>query len=458
MLRENATYIINFGQTVKDLTEGNVVKDLRFVFSTGDYIDSLEVKGSIVDALEGKPVENVLLMLYDNLADSIVYTEKPFYFSRSDKSGKLEIKNIRADTFKVVALEDANLNYLFDPANEQIGFLDSFIVLNDSIVPNIEIRLFRPQQPIQVSETALKTYGRASLIFNQLPEDVVVTHQDVGQRVYYENIQDTVRLWYDMDTVQSWSIYVQKDTLLRDTIRIRALDRGRYRKAQTVRVVSDGKKTDAPTAIDVHKGISLTFNHPILAFDTSRIFLLEDSSQNLVLPSISIARTNQRRLRLLYGRKPDTQYQVQLLPGAITDWFELQNDSLLLDFKSLLFKDYGNIRINLTDMDTAMAYVLELRSKDGLLIAREKIQGDSVFQKNYPQLYKGNYGIKLIEDRNANGRWDTGDYDSRTQPERQAEKALDELRGNWEVNSETSVRQLLDEKPKLENSNGPPNQ
>ncbi|MCB0640491.1 MAG: carboxypeptidase regulatory-like domain-containing protein, partial [Phaeodactylibacter sp.] len=94
-LRENATYIINFGDAIKDFTEGNIAP-IRFIFSTGDYIDSLEVKGRVVDAVSGEPVSDVLVMLYDNLNDTVVRTERPFYFSRTDKAGQFKIENVKA--------------------------------------------------------------------------------------------------------------------------------------------------------------------------------------------------------------------------------------------------------------------------------------------------------------------------------------------------------------------------
>ncbi|MEM9850056.1 MAG: Ig-like domain-containing protein, partial [Bacteroidota bacterium] len=52
-LRANATYTINFGEAIQDLTEGNPAENLRFVFSTGDFIDSLEVSGQIKDLEKG---------------------------------------------------------------------------------------------------------------------------------------------------------------------------------------------------------------------------------------------------------------------------------------------------------------------------------------------------------------------------------------------------------------------
>ncbi|HHS95132.1 MAG TPA: hypothetical protein ENJ45_00970, partial [Phaeodactylibacter sp.] len=90
-LRSDATYIINFGEAVKDFNEGLPAKNLRFVFSTGDYIDSLSVRGKVVDAFSGEGVKDILVMLYDNSADSVVYTERPFYFTRTQGNGNFKI-------------------------------------------------------------------------------------------------------------------------------------------------------------------------------------------------------------------------------------------------------------------------------------------------------------------------------------------------------------------------------
>ena len=127
-LRPEATYTINFGEGVRDLTERNPTENLRFVFSTGDYIDSLSVSGRVVDAKTGEPVEGALFMLYDNLSDTVVRTERPFYFARTNKQGSFLIENVKSGTFKGFALQDANRNYRFDQAQEPIGFPDTLLV------------------------------------------------------------------------------------------------------------------------------------------------------------------------------------------------------------------------------------------------------------------------------------------------------------------------------------------
>src|SRR5699024_8114564 len=49
-LRENTTYTINFGKSIEDNNEGNTLPFYKYVFSTGDYIDSLRVSGTVKDA------------------------------------------------------------------------------------------------------------------------------------------------------------------------------------------------------------------------------------------------------------------------------------------------------------------------------------------------------------------------------------------------------------------------
>ena len=41
-LKDSVTYIFNFGESIKDNNEGNVLKFYKYVMSTGKYIDSLE--------------------------------------------------------------------------------------------------------------------------------------------------------------------------------------------------------------------------------------------------------------------------------------------------------------------------------------------------------------------------------------------------------------------------------
>jgi hypothetical protein len=123
----NATYTLNFGEAIVDLNEGNALSNFEFVFSTGDVIDSLSYSGYVLNAYDNKPVEGVVVMMYDVLQDSVPYRKIPLYANRTRKDGGFQLNNLRADTFLIFALTDANNNYLYDrPGEEAIAFLNEY--------------------------------------------------------------------------------------------------------------------------------------------------------------------------------------------------------------------------------------------------------------------------------------------------------------------------------------------
>lgn len=129
-LRDSTTYTFSFGESIKDLNEGNVLANFEFVFSTGGHLDSLGVLGTVLRAFNLEPhEENIYLMLYSSLADSAPLLEIPDYVGKADAKGNFLINNVRAAEYRLFALQDLNRNYKYDVPEEYIGFLDSTIHL-----------------------------------------------------------------------------------------------------------------------------------------------------------------------------------------------------------------------------------------------------------------------------------------------------------------------------------------
>jgi len=137
-LLDSTTYSFNFGQAIVDNNESNLLENYQFVFSTGDYIDSLGISGFILNAFDMKPSEEpVTVMMYDSNYDSIPYLDIPKYIGKSSKTGYFEINNLKSDTFKVFALKDKNYNLIYDLPDEEIAFLDTTIILNAKLIMKI---------------------------------------------------------------------------------------------------------------------------------------------------------------------------------------------------------------------------------------------------------------------------------------------------------------------------------
>lgn len=132
-LSPNTTYAFNFGNSITDNNEGNPYPYYRYVFSTGDYIDSLTVSGNIVDAFYKEPKTFVNVALYEvdsTFTDSIVYKEVPRYITNTlDSLTTFSIENVKAGKYMLMALKDNNGDNKFQQKSDQIGFYKTFITI-----------------------------------------------------------------------------------------------------------------------------------------------------------------------------------------------------------------------------------------------------------------------------------------------------------------------------------------
>ena len=438
VLRPEATYTINFGAAVVDFHEGNVVPDLRFVFSTGDFIDSLEVSGKIVDALTGEPSKDVLLMLYDNLSDTVVRTERPFYFAKSGENGQFTISNVKSDTFKIFALFDSNLNYRYDQESEMIGFPDDNIILTgDSNVVLSTIALFRELPPLKITSKKLQP-GLIKLTFNQQPHDISFNFDAAIEKVNYEYDGDTINVWYDWKEDIEWQLFLNKDTSFFDTIAVKVENKAASLKDQQLKPVVD--KKNQVTKFNPTQSILIKMNHPIVAIDTSKVYFLMDSSLNPLNPEVHF---DQRELTLKYLWQEDSLYRLQILPSALTDLYGLSNlDTIMQDYKTTARKEFGNITLTLKGLDSLKQYVLQLFFKNNSKLVKEiRIKELEEFKHNFNTLSPGTYYVKIITDLNGNGRWDTGNYTKYLQPEPIFTVTLKELRANWDVEEDIILKE-----------------
>lgn len=437
-LRDSATYTINFGEAIVDLTESNPAEDLRFVFATGDFLDSLEISGLVVDALSNEPVEGVRFMLYENLADSVVRTALPFYFSQTGKDGRFNIKNIKEGIFKGFALK-SEYDYKYDQPNEEVGFLDTFLTINSTMNDSIRVRLFVAEPVLRVKEIEDKNYGILKVVFNRKPYAVDLVYELTDQTVFYEYDKDTLKVWYDQRSDSAWQFIVRQDTLLNDTIQVKEVDRNAFMEEAQLRAFKPIRKNAKKVIPD--EQVFFEFNHPIQSFDTSLIRLYEDTSELVVQADLSIDSIAIRRMNINYNWKEGIPYSLEILPDAIRDMYGLANkDSLVQNYRIEESKNLGIVNLTVEDMDSLSTYLLELISGQSTIVDTIQISGQGTFEKVFKHLSPGEYSVQITTDINANGRWDTGDYDQKRQPEPIFRRKLEKLRANWEVEAKFSLK------------------
>jgi hypothetical protein len=134
-LQPNTTYALNFGKAVTDVNEGNVLKNFTYVFSTGDYLDSLKYSGRVIMANNGKPDSTLIVMLHTQLDDSAVEKERPRYIARLDSSGNFTFANIKPDIYRLYALNDESGTHEYTSKSEIFAYADSPVDLRKSTEP-----------------------------------------------------------------------------------------------------------------------------------------------------------------------------------------------------------------------------------------------------------------------------------------------------------------------------------
>lgn len=142
-LMPNTTYSIQLGDAIRDVNENNVLKNLTYVFSTGDVIDSLTLSGKVILAETGAVDSSIWAMLYRNQDDSAVKKMRPDYISRLSGDGSFLFKNLPAASFRLYALKDSDGNKMYNSLSELFAFYDSVVTIREDNAP---LELFAYQQ------------------------------------------------------------------------------------------------------------------------------------------------------------------------------------------------------------------------------------------------------------------------------------------------------------------------
>lgn len=173
-LISNTTYTIDFADAIKDLNEGNVLDGFALDFSTGNSLDTLRISGMVLQAENLEPAQGMLVGVYSNLSDTAIHTIPVERIARTNQYGQFTIRNLKAGTYRIFALNDLNHDYHWD-RSEDIAFYDELIS------PTTEI--------IQVTDTLYATDRSDSLVIREgirfLPNDILLTWFNEGYKSSY---------------------------------------------------------------------------------------------------------------------------------------------------------------------------------------------------------------------------------------------------------------------------------
>ncbi len=340
-LEANTTYTLNFGNSVKDINEGNIAKNFTYIFSTGRTFDSLTLSGKVKLAANGKVDSTLVVMLHKSGDDSAVVNEKPRYLTRLDSSGNFRFRNLPWGTFYIYALQDQGNSHRYQSEKQLFAFADSAVTLDNNNKP---ILLYAYAE--QGSATTPTASSRPQLSTKPKPGN-----------------NSEKRL-----------------------------------KIQTN--ASNGQ-------LDLFDSLVISSEIPLKNLDTSLIHFSTDSSFTPVTNYHLSTDSTQKKLTLKYDWKENTRYNLILEKDFAQDTLGralLKADTL--KFKTKKITDYGTIRIRFKNFDASVNPVLLFVQNDNV-IRSFPLSGPALNQSIFPP---GEYELRVLYDRNHNGKWDPGQF------------------------------------------------
>ena len=422
-LRPNTTYTINFGDAIRDFTEGNVLRNFIYVFSTGPEIDSLDFSLRLIDAYSGEPVNNAFAMLHRPGRDSTLLKEKPLYFAASGEDGTARLQFLQGGEYALFALADENRNYLYDLPSERVGWFDGIIELPDTVGHTPEIRMFKRDERFVASLRQWLDGGRLALKFNRRFDAVEVEFPGLEVPPVRTISKDTLIFHFTQSVIRDSLTFIAKvPPDIRDTISMRP-PRDTLRKP--LQMVSHSPN------LRPGQSATISFNQLLSAVDTGKIIQFRADTVYQQGHGISNSIVDKNLWSFSVDLESNQSAEWLLLPGAVEDIYGGANDSLRFRLGRQASNAFSNLNLNIEELDTAMQYILIMENRSGEVF-REVVRDVDHFLWNFRHIRPDNYTLRVIEDANFNRRWDPGDILKRRQPERVSVHSVVELRANWD--------------------------
>jgi uncharacterized protein (DUF2141 family) len=429
-LQPNTTYSMNFGQSIADNNEGNPYNQFKYVFSTGDYIDSLALGGRVKDAYDKEVASFVSIMLYEaneKFNDSTIYKDNPRYITNTlDSLKTFRLENLKAGKYYLVAMKDNNSNNKFNPKSDRIGFNKQIVTIpNDTV---FELELFKEVLPFKALKPSQASGNRLIVGYEGNPKSngemakiTLKNNGDIVPSIVTKiDKKDSLQVWYKPLKVDSLSLNIAKD---------------KYQKDFTFKIKN--QKNDTLSIKAVQSGIlnfrdrfTLESSTPLVNFDKSKMKLIDKDSADVAFTTAYDEYT--QRLYVDFKIEEAQKYHLKLMPGAVSDFLEKTNDTLSFSTSTKNRADYGNLIVSLKNVKQ-FPVIIELTDEKGEIVkASEYTESKTEIEFNLLEPYL--YTLRAIYDDNKNKEWDTGSYLEKRQAEEVVyfSKGVD-VRTNWDV-------------------------
>lgn len=436
-LEENTTYTVNFGNSIVDVTEGNVAEDVIIAFSTGPVLDTLTIEGTVFDNLSDKKVESALVGLYRTGDTNTVLNSKPYYMVKTKADGSYKIHNIKKGVYTIYALEDNKPNYLYDKGEDKIAFIPVDVNLDSSII-KLNLRLFKEikYDTLKAIKTSY-TDNYYEIEFNNNIKEINL-NSSLPINYKYEKSSKKLQIFKDSSYTDTLRLQVlAKDSLnsLDSTFKIKFPEKEEKR--------NKAKKTASKFSVKVNspkKGflsdslyIEIELSKPYKSFYKDSIFILSKTDTIPIAQDTNIVLLNEdpskNELGIIRYNNRFKQYQLVFRKGTFISYDGDTSNVVKKNLNKANYEDYGTLAG--TFKNPYESIIAELIDSKNTIV--EKLINPDSYKLMY--LDPETYSFRILIDSNKDGRYQYGNFDKRLIPEPiYFPNKKVKLKSNWEIN------------------------
>ena len=434
-LQDSTTYVFNFREAIKDITKGNAAVNLTLSISTGNFIDSMQVNGMVMNYFENEPLADATVGLYPKGDTLDLFTGQPTYFATTDGSGHFKIQNIRAGDYSIFAWKDENSNLMANARNEAYGFLtDTISLRGDSIGPITILTQSVDTQPLKVNSS--RPSGQYyQVTYNKPLTKYSIDYLNREETVPYNLVDDkkVIRFYKPIPKDSIGVIITAYDTLMQtqvDTFHVKFIES--QRPAANFTITTNPKTS---TQVAQENVMKFTFSKPVATTLQDSIYWQLDSTTriqatinptawnaskdiwdlSIPLPD-SVTKTSYEQSDTLHQnpiaeRIPLTGSITLILPFGT--FISVEGDTLAkteVALQKINPEETATIRGKLNSPYTN--HTIQL-IKDGA-IAREI---SAVTNYEFKNVIPGDYKLRVLVDKDGDGIWEPGNILTNTEPE-----------------------------------------
>ena len=406
-LQANTTYNFNFGNSIADNNEANILRYYNFAFSTGEKLDDLYISGDIKDALSIKnATENKFVVGLYQVKDTINYKQKPYYITKVDEDGYYELNYLSPGQYKIIAFDDENGNSMYDPGKEKVGFQKNPVTVEKS-VSGLNLKLFPSKKPLKYVEMK-ETPGGILMSFEGKPNDVKVLSineklQDI--RATHRPKSDSVNIWFDAvknsvgQTVTENLKFSYNVDNKQDTVSVFY----KYNTKNAMDINSDnGGGMLAPKA-----DFRMSSNYYLDKINTDKWALrTEGDTINTIPFTANISETNPYQILVKSDFVSGKKYQLTVPKETVSSFYAKNAQSKRFDFEIDKIENFGSLTFKLQNAPTSSYWIQLLDNSDKVLF-QKYTKGDEV---KFNILKPGEYIVRILVDNNENKYWDEADF------------------------------------------------